>query len=198
MHLKQATRFALTIIFLVFACSQGLTQTDPLPSWNEGAAKKSIIDFVARTTTEGTPDFVPLDQRIATFDNDGTLWSEQPVYFQIMFALDRIKALAPQHPDWKTKEPFKTILSGDRAALAKLGQKGLLDVVAATHSGMSVAEFEKLVQDWLATARHPRFNRPYTDLVYQPMLELLAYMRANGFKTFIVSGGGIEFMRAWT
>ena len=197
-HLRQTTRFALSIIFLVFACSQALTQTDPLPSWNEGAAKKSITDFVARTTTAGTPDFVPLDQRIATFDNDGTLWSEQPVYFQIMFALDRIKALAPQHPEWKTTEPFKTILSGDRAALAKLGQKGLLDVVAATHAGMSVAEFEKLVTDWLATARHPRFNRPYTDLIYQPMLELLAYMRANGFKTFIVSGGGIEFMRAWT
>ncbi len=197
-HLMRATRCALTAAFLVLGLSPGLSQTDPLPSWNEGAAKKSITDFVTRTTSEGTADFVPLDQRIATFDNDGTLWSEQPVYFQIMFALDRIKALAPQHPEWKTKEPFKTILSGDRAALAKLGEKGLLQVVAATHSGMSIAEFEKLVQDWLATARHPRFNRPYTDLVYQPMLELLAYMRANSFKTFIVSGGGIEFMRPWT
>ncbi len=197
-HLMQAARLVLTTAFLVLGAHQGLAQTDPLPSWNDGAAKKSILDFVARTTTQGGADFVPVDRRIATFDNDGTLWSEQPVYFQIAFAFDRIKALAPQHPEWKTKEPFKTILSGDRAALAKLGEKGLLQVVAATHTGMSVEEFEKLVQDWLETARHPRFNRPYTDLVYQPMLELLAYMRANSFKTYIVSGGGIEFMRPWT
>ena len=197
-HLMQAARLVLTTAFLVLGAHQGLAQSDPLPSWNDGAAKKSILDFVARTTTQGGADFVPVDRRIATFDNDGTLWSEQPVYFQIAFAFDRIKALAPQHPEWKTKEPFKTILSGDRAALAKLGEKGLLQVVAATHTGMSVEEFEKLVQDWLETARHPRFNRPYTDLVYQPMLELLAYMRANSFKTYIVSGGGIEFMRPWT
>jgi phosphoglycolate phosphatase-like HAD superfamily hydrolase len=191
-------RAALALVLIASLAAPALAQHDPLPSWNDGAAKKSITDFVARTTAQGTADFVPVDQRIATFDNDGTLWSEQPVYFQIMFAVDRIKAMAPQHPDWKTKEPFKTILSGDRAALAKIGEKGLLQVVAATHTGMTVAEFEKLVREWLETARHPRFNRPYTDLVYQPMLELLAYMRANGFKTFIVSGGGIEFMRPWT
>jgi phosphoserine phosphatase len=147
---------------------------DPLPSWNDGAVKKSIIDFIPRVTTEGNADFVPLDQRIATFDNDGTLWAEQPMYFQIMFAIDRVKALAA------------------------LGEPGFLQILAATHTGMTTEEFAKIVADWLATARHPRFNRPYTDLVYQPMLELLAYMRANGFKTFIVSGGGIEFMRPWT
>ncbi len=191
-------RCVLILGFLLGAVCAAFAQSDPLPSWNDTAPKKAIMDFVARTTTEGGADFIPLDQRIATFDNDGTLWSEQPVYFQIAFAIDRIKAMAPQHPEWKTKEPFKTILSGDRAALAKLGEKGLLQVVAATHTGMSVAEFEKLVLEWLATARHPRFNRPYTDLVYQPMLELLAYMRANNFKTFIVSGGGVEFMRPWT
>jgi len=171
---------------------------DPLPSWNDGAVKKSITDFVARVTTQGGADFVPLDQRIATFDNDGTLWAEQPIYFQVQFALDRVKAMAPMHPEWKNREPFKTVLGGDIKALARLGEKGLLQVMAATHSGMTVEDFTKTVADWIASARHPRFNRPYTDLIYQPMLELLAYMRANGFKTFIVSGGGIEFMRPWT
>jgi phosphoserine phosphatase len=177
------------------ACAQ---PPDPLPSWNDGAAKKSITDFVPRVTSQGRPDFVPLDQRIATFDNDGTLWAEQPMYFQIMFAMDRVKALVPQHPDWKKKQPFKAVLDDDRKALAALGEKGFLQIMAATHTGMTSEEFAKIVADWLATARHPRFNRPYTDLVYQPMLELLAYLRANGFKTFIVSGGGIEFMRPWT
>ena len=171
---------------------------DPLPSWNDGAVKKSITDFVARVTTQGGTDFVPLDQRIATFDNDGTLWAEQPIYFQVQFALDRVKAMAPMHPEWKNREPFKTVLSGDVKALARLGEKGLLQVMAATHSGMTVEDFSKTVADWIAGARHPRFNRPYTDMIYQPMLELLAYLRANGFKTFIVSGGGIEFMRPWT
>ncbi len=171
---------------------------DPLPSWNDGAVKKSITDFVARVTTQGGADFVALDQRIATFDNDGTLWAEQPIYFQVQFALDRVKAMAPMHPEWKNREPFKTVLGGDTKALARLGEKGLLQVIAATHSGMTVEDFTTTVADWIASARHPRFNRPYTELVYQPMLELLAYMRANGFKTFIVSGGGIEFMRPWT
>ena len=171
---------------------------DPLPSWNDGAVKKSITDFVARVTTQGGADFVPLDQRIATFDNDGTLWAEQPIYFQVQFALDRVKAMAPMHPEWKNREPFKTVLGGDTKALARLGEKGLLQVMAATHSGMTVEDFTTTVADWIASARHPRFNRPYTEMVYQPMLELLAYMRANGFKTFIVSGGGIEFMRPWT
>jgi phosphoglycolate phosphatase-like HAD superfamily hydrolase len=173
-------------------------QSDPLPSWNEGAVKKSITDFVARVTTQGGADFVPVEQRIATFDNDGTLWCEQPVYFQVAFAFDRIKAMAPQHPEWKTTQPFKAILDKDMKALAASGEKGLLQIVAATHTGMTTDEFLKAVTDWTVTGRHPRFNRPYTGLVYQPMLELLAYLRANGFKTFIVSGGGIEFMRPWT
>jgi phosphoglycolate phosphatase-like HAD superfamily hydrolase len=174
-----------------------VSQINALPSWNDGAAKTAIIDFVKRTTTEGSADFVPGPQRIATFDNDGTLWTEQPIYFQIAFAMDQVKALAPQHPEWRTEQPFKAVLDNDMKALAAAGEKGLLQIVAATHSGMTVADFEKTVLQWTETARHPRFNRPYTDLVYQPMLELLTYMRANGFKTFIVSGGGIEFMRPW-
>jgi hypothetical protein len=170
---------------------------DPLPSWHDGATKKSITDFVARTTTQGGADFVPPAERIATFDNDGTLWCEQPVYFQVAFAFDRVKAMAPQHPEWKTKQPFKALLEKDMNAFAATGEKGILEVMAATHTGMTVDEFHKLVLDWTATARHPRFNRPYTEVVYQPMLELLGFLRANGFKTFIVSGGGIEFMRPW-
>ena len=169
-----------------------------LPSWREGAAKAALLDFVARATKEGGADFVAPADRVATFDNDGTLWAEQPMYFQIMFAVDRVKALAARNPEWKKKQPFKAVLEDDRKALAALGEPGFLQILAATHTGMTTEEFAKIVADWLATARHPRFNRPYTDLVYQPMLELLAYMRANGFKTFIVSGGGIEFMRPWT
>ena len=172
-------------------------QSDPLPSWNDGAVKKSITDFVARVTTPGA-DFVLPAERIATFDNDGTLWSEQPIYFQAAFAFDRIKTLAPQRPEWKTRQPFKALLEGDKKALAASGKDGLLQIMAATHTGMPTEEFSKSVLDWLATARHPKFNKPYTDLVYKPMQELLAYLRANGFKTFIVSGGGIEFMRPWT
>jgi phosphoglycolate phosphatase-like HAD superfamily hydrolase len=172
-------------------------QSDPLPSWNEGTVKKSITDFVARVTTQGGADFVPVEQRIATFDNDGTLWCEQPAYFQVAFAFDRIKAMAPQHPEWKTTQPFKAILDKDMKALAASGEKGLLQIVAAAHSGMTTDAFSNAVVEWTATARHPRFNRPYTQLVYQPMLELLAYLRANGFKTFVVSGGGVEFMRPW-
>jgi len=174
------------------------TSGDPLPSWNEGATKQSITGFVARVTTQGGPDFVPADQRIATFDNDGTLWIEQPMYVQLAFILDRVKGLAPQNPGWKTRQPFKAVLDGDLKALAASGEKGLMQLIAVTHAGMTSEEFAKIVSDWLVTARHPRFNKPYTELVYQPMLELLAYLRANGFKTFIVSGGGIEFMRPWT
>jgi phosphoserine phosphatase len=171
---------------------------DPLPSWSEGATKASILDFVARITTQGGPDFVPVEQRIATFDNDGTLWVEQPMYVQLAFALDRVKAMAPMHPEWKTKQPFAGVLDGDLKAVMASGEKGLVELIMVTHAGMTTAEFEKIVTDWLATARDPRFKRPYTELVYLPMLELLAYLRANGFKTFIVSGGGIEFMRPWT
>jgi phosphoserine phosphatase len=173
-------------------------QGDPLPSWNDGPSKQSIVDFVTRATTMGGRDWIPVPERIATFDNDGTLWTEQPMYFQAVFALDRVKVLAARHPEWRTTEPFRSILADDRAELARLGEKALLEAVAATHAGVTTEEFRKTVLDWLATARHPRFNRPYTDLIYQPMLELLAYLRANQFKTFIVSGGGIEFMRPWT
>jgi phosphoserine phosphatase len=171
---------------------------DPLPSWNDGAAKKSITDFVARVTTQGGPDFVPVEQRIATFDNDGTLWVEQPMYVQLAFALERVKAMAPLHPEWKDKQPFKAVLEGDMKTLAESGERGLVELIMVTHAGMTTDEFAKIVSDWLATARDHRFKRPHTELVYQPMLEVLAYLRANGFKTFIVSGGGIELMRPWT
>jgi phosphoglycolate phosphatase-like HAD superfamily hydrolase len=170
---------------------------DGLPSWNEGAAKRSIVAFVEAVTRVGGPSFVPPAERIATFDNDGTLWAEQPLYFQLAFALDRVKALVPQHPEWKTKEPFASVLRGDLKAFAAQGEKGAAVLVAATHTGMTTEEFTKAVLDWMAAARHPTTKRPYTDMVYTPMLELLAYLRANGFKTFIVSGGGIEFMRPW-
>jgi len=188
--------FAVGIVASLYASA--LAQNDPLPSWNDGAVKKSITDFVARVTTQGGPDFVAVPERIATFDNDGTLWTEQPYYFQFAFALDRIKVMAPQHPEWKDKQPFKALLEGDKQALAAAGEKGLIEILEATHTGMTTEEFSRAVLEWTSTARHPRFNRPYTELVFQPMLELLAYLRANGFKTFIVSGGGIEFMRPWT
>ena len=169
-----------------------------LPSWNDGATKQAILNFVAAVTQEGSPNFVPPAERIATFDNDGTLWVEHPMYIQLAFALDRVKALAPLHPEWKNTQPFKAALEGDMKTLAEAGEHGMAELVMATHAGMTTEEFEKIVIDWFATARHPRFKRPYTELSYQPMIELLAYLRANGFKTFIVSGGGIEFMRPWT
>ena len=178
--------------------SSARAQSDALPSWNDGPAKQSILDFVLRTTTSGSRDWIPVPERIATFDNDGTLWTEQPMYFQVMFAMDRVRALAGRNPQWRTQEPFKSVLANDRDVLAALGEKGLLEIVAATHTGLTTEEFRQIVLDWLATARHPRFKRPYTDLVFQPMLELLALLRANQFKTYIVSGGGIEFMRPWT
>ncbi len=171
---------------------------DPLASWNETATKKAIVAFVGKVTKEGGPDFVPPSERIATFDNDGTLWSEKPVPFQLMFALDRVKALAPQHPEWKSKPPFADVLKGDMLGLGATGEKGILGIVAATHTGMTTDEFTQAVHDWITTAKHPKTGRLYTDMVYQPMLELLSYLRANGFKTFIVSGGGVEFMRPWT
>jgi phosphoserine phosphatase len=170
---------------------------DPLPSWNDTGPKQAVVAFVERVSKEGTADFVPPAQRIATFDNDGTLWSEQPLYFQAFFVIDRVKALAPQHPEWKTKEPFASLLKGDMKAVAASGMPGLAALLAATHAGMTTEEFEKTVSDWMATARHPKTGKPFTAMVFQPMLELLAYLRANGFKTFIVSGGGIEFMRPW-
>ncbi len=169
-----------------------------LPSWNDGAAKQSILKFVERVTREGSPDFVPVPERIAVFDNDGTLWAEQPIYTQIFFTMDRVKALAPQHPEWKTQEPFASLIKGDARGLTAGGEAGVAALLAATHSGMTTDEFSRLVSDWIATAKHPKTGRPFTEMVYQPMLELLTYLRANGFKTFIVSGGGIEFMRPWT
>lgn len=171
---------------------------DPLPSWNEGPAKAAITDFVKKATTSGSPEYIPKDLRIATFDNDGTLWSEQPIYSQFLFAIDRVKALAPKHPEWKDKEPFASLLKGDVKGALAGGKRPLLEIMMATHSGMTTEEFETSVKDWISKARHPVTKRPYTDMVYQPMLELLAYLRANDFKTFIVSGGGIEFMRPWT
>lgn len=189
-----AAVFALVVSSVIHA----QTARDPLPSWNEGPAKSAIIDFVGRVTHEGGPDFVAPEQRIATFDNDGTLWCEQPMYVQAAFSVDRVKALAPAHPEWRDKQPFKALLAGDRKGVADAGEAGLIAIVTATHSGMTVDQFERIVADWLATARHPRFDRPYTSLAYQPMIEVLAYLRAHGFKTFIVSGGGIDFMRPWT
>ena len=189
----------------VFACLLGLlgaplhvlAQVDPLPSWNDRPAKQVIGTFVARVTTEGHTDFVPVEERIAVFDNDGTLWTEQPVYFQLAFAIDRVKAMAPEHPEWNDAEPFRSLLGGDLEGVLASGENGLGQILAVTHAGMTTDEFAETVREWMATARHPKFNRPYNELIYQPMLELLAYLRANGFKTFIVSGGGVEFMRPW-
>jgi phosphoserine phosphatase len=183
---------------LCFACSVSAQTKDPLPSWNNGKAKQSIIDFVTKVTKEGSGDFIAPEKRIATFDNDGTLWSEQPMYFQLFFALDRVKALAPQHPEWKEKEPFASLLKGDMKSALAGGEHAILEIIMATHAGMTTEEFEAIVKDWIATAKHPTTKRPYTEMVYQPMLEVLTYLRTNGFKTFIVSGGGIEFMRPWT
>jgi hypothetical protein len=171
---------------------------DALPSWRDGQAKQAIVGFVEEVTKKGGTGFVPPAERVAVFDNDGTLWVEQPMYVQLAFALDRIKALAPAHPEWKDKQPFKAAIAGDLKTVAAGGEHALLELVMSTHAGMTTDAFAQTVEDWLALAKHPRFNRPYTELVYQPMLELLAYLRANGFKTFIVSGGGIEFMRPWT
>jgi phosphoserine phosphatase len=171
--------------------------SDALPSWNQGQAKEAIISFVSRVTTPGGREFVPASERIAVFDNDGTLWAEQPMYFQLGFALDRVKALAAQHPDWTTREPFRSVLKGDLERVKSGGEQALSQIIAASHAGNTTAEFEQIVQDWIASARHPTTGRPYTEMVYQPMLEVLSYLRANGFKTYIVSGGGVEFMRPW-
>lgn len=190
------TLFALAL--LVASGNAAFPQSeDRLPSWNEGPVKSGIISFVGRVTAAGSPDLVPEAERIAVFDNDGTLWCEQPVYFQLAFAFDRIRALSAQRPEWKTQQPYQALLERNTQALAAAGEKGLLTIMAATHAGMSTQDFRNSVLEWTASARHPRFNRPYVELVYQPMLELLNYLRANGFKTFIVSGGGVEFMRPW-
>ena len=196
----------VALVFLGSSCTQREPPTEkpsvhaaePLPSWDDGMAKKAIIEFVDRVTNEGSPDFVAQGERIAVFDNDGTLWAEQPLYVQMIFTIDRVKALAPKHPEWKANQPFKAIIENNKEHLSKLTEHDVVEIVMATHAGMTTEEFEQIVKAWLATAKHPRFNRPYTECVYQPMLELLDYLRANGFKTYIVSGGGIEFMRPWT
>ncbi|MCO8121505.1 haloacid dehalogenase-like hydrolase [Stieleria sp. TO1_6] len=188
----------LTVLLILSPAASALAQADPLPSWNDGKTKQSIVDFVDRVTNEESPDYVRAAERIATFDNDGTLWSEQPFYFQLAFALDRVKTLAPEHPEWKEKQPFKGVLDGDLKAVMAGGKKSLIQIIAATHAGMTTDEFEAIVTDWISTATHPKTGRLYKEMVFQPMLELLAYLRVNGFKTFIVSGGGIEFMRPWT
>jgi phosphoglycolate phosphatase-like HAD superfamily hydrolase len=172
--------------------------TDPLPSWTDGATKQAILDFIARVTTPNSAEFVPESERVATFDNDGTLWVEQPVYTQVAFAVDRVRELAPAHPEWKKQEPFKSILSGDLSRALSLGDKAVVELIAATHSGMTTDEFAQIVSHWFSTAKHPKFGKPYAELVYQPMVELMAFLRKNGFKTFIVSGGGIDFMRPIT
>ncbi len=179
-------------LFVVAAAS-----AEPLPNWNDGPSRRAIVAFVERVTQAGSPDFIPVPERIAVFDNDGTLWCEQPVYVQFAFAIDRVKALAPQHPEWKDQEPFKSILAGDLKTVLAGGEQSVLQLLAATHTGLTVAEFEAAVTDWITTARHPQTGRLYTEMVYQPMLELLAYLREHDFKTYIVSGGGQEFMRPW-
>lgn len=188
----------LRLTFLAAALAAPAFAQDPLPSWNDGPARQAIVDFVTAAVAEGGPGYIDPADRIAAFDNDGTLWSEQPMYFQGFFAFDRIRDLAPDHPEWARDMPYKAVLDGDAKALAAGGEKGLMEILAVTHAGMTEDAFEAEVMDWIATARHPRFDRPYTDLVFQPMLEVLDYLRANDFQTWIVSGGGIDFMRPWT
>jgi len=189
---------SLNLVVLVGLVATSLDAANSLPGWNDGPNKSSIIEFVGKVTKAGSPDFVPEQDRIAVFDNDGTLWCEQPLYTQLRFALDRVKTLAPDHPEWKTKEPFKSLLTTSREKEVPVTEAQLMEILIATHAGMSTDEFSDMVSDWIATAKHPRFDRLYTDLVYQPMLELIGYLEANGFHVFIVSGGGVEFMRPWT
>jgi phosphoglycolate phosphatase-like HAD superfamily hydrolase len=195
---NRLSHVAVLLFLVALAGVRPVAAQDALPSWNDTAPKKAIETFVARVTKQGSPDFVPVAERIAVFDNDGTLWAEQPLYFQCVFAIDQVKALAPQHPEWKDKEPFASLLKGDVKSVLAGGEPAMVQVVEATHSGMTTDEFDQLVRDWLATAKHPKTGRPYPEMGYQPMLELLAYLRANGFKTFIVSGGGVDFMRVFS
>jgi phosphoglycolate phosphatase-like HAD superfamily hydrolase len=188
---------SILAVALIGTSARTALAQDPLPSWNDGPARKAILDFVARTTRQGGADFVPAAERIAVFDNDGTLWSEQPMYFQLAFALDRIKALAPEHPEWKMTQPFKGVIEGDTKAVLASGEHGLMQILAASHFGNTTDEFAAVVSDWIAKARHPVTKRRYDEMVYQPMLEVLTYLRANSYQTYIVSGGGVEFMRPW-
>jgi phosphoglycolate phosphatase-like HAD superfamily hydrolase len=210
--MKQQYKYRILLLVLMtiftFSCTQSTTKNeiakqetevknDPLPSWNEGSSKKAMIDFVTKTTNEEGADFVPVADRIACFDNDGTLWSEQPMYFQMAFALDQIKVLAPQHPEWKTKQPFKAVLEGDMKTVMAGGEKSLAELMMATHAGMTTEAFDASVKQWIKTAIHPKTGKHYNEMTFLPMVELLNYLRSNGYKTFIVSGGGIDFMRAW-
>jgi phosphoglycolate phosphatase-like HAD superfamily hydrolase len=193
----ESRRWLISLWLIAAVSLSAQAQPDPLPSWNDTAAKKDIVEFVRAVTTDGGKDFVVPAERIATFDNDGTLWAEQPIYFQFVFAMDRVKALAPLHPEWKDREPYASLIKGDTKAALAGGEEGLHAILAASHAGITTDEFDKTVKDWFATARHPRFSQPYNRVVYQPMIELLAYLRANGFKTFVVSGGGVEFIRGF-
>ncbi|MBW9115184.1 haloacid dehalogenase-like hydrolase [Rhizobium cauense] len=186
----------ILLFFLLLPLGGAFAQE--LPSWNDGASKQAIVEFVKKVTTEGGADYVAPEDRIAVFDNDGTLWTEQPFYFQLGFALDRVKALSPEHPEWKEKEPFKSVLAGDLKGIAKGGEKGMVELIMETHAGMTTDDFNRIVTDWFASARHPKTGKPYNEMTFLPMRELLDYLRANGFKTFIVSGGGVEFMRPIT
>ncbi|MGH6861225.1 MAG: HAD family hydrolase, partial [Phyllobacterium sp.] len=197
MLIRHLAVLAFVVVGLFGWSQRAPAEEAPLSSWNEGAAKTAIIGFVERVTRTGGPDYVPPAERIAVFDNDGTLWTEQPMYFQLAFAIDQIKAEAPQHPEWRESEPFKSLLAGDLKGVLAMGEKGIGKIIAVTHAGMTTEEFASSVKQWMASARHPKFDRPYNELVFRPMVDLLAYLRANGFKTFIVSGGGIEFMRPW-
>jgi phosphoserine phosphatase len=196
-HVNQIRMRLVAAVCGVLVSTTTAAYADPLPSWNEGQAKQSIVSFVSTVTREGSPEFVPPAERIATFDNDGTLWAEQPAYFQLLFAIDRVKSQAPAHPEWREKEPFKSLIAGDTKGALAGGEHAVMEIVAASHSGITTEEFETIVENWVATAKHPRTGRLYTEMVYQPMLELLEYLRANEFKTFIVSGGGVDFMRAF-
>jgi len=196
--MKHLRKFSLLVATALIACAApAYAAPDPLPSWNDTAPRKAIIAFVERVTKPGTPDFVPVPQRIATFDNDGTLWAEQPIYFQFAFAIDRVEALAPLHPDWKGKEPFAAVIDRDMKRVMAAGDEGINQLIAATHSGMTIESFNRIAGEWVRTKQHPTLKRPYARCVYLPMLELMTYLRANGFKTFIVSGGGTEFMRSF-
>ncbi|NAW84903.1 HAD family hydrolase [Photobacterium halotolerans] len=193
----RATRFLLLLLLNAVITTAASAATDPLPSWNDTATKQQMMQFVEQTTDSNSAQFVPAAERIATFDNDGTLWAEQPAYFQLFYAIDRVKALADKHPEWKTEEPFASILKGDMEGVKKSGMEGLMKLVMATHANMTTEEFSQLVSEWMKTAKHPVTNKPFTEMVYQPMLELLNYLRSKGYKTYIVSGGGVEFMRTW-
>lgn len=196
--MKRVAILSSFCFLLSFLFASSLYAKDPLPSWNEGASKQAITHFVEKVTQKDSKDFVPVYERIAVFDNDGTLWVEHPMYVQLAFAFDRVKALASEHPEWKNQQPFKAVLEGDMKTLESLGEKELVELMMITHAGMTTEDFEKIVNEWLVTARHPKFDVPYTALAYQPMIELLSYLRANDFTTYIISGGGIEFMRPWT